>query len=294
MVRHQNGAFVSDERYDEVRDMVICYVDMEHESALRDPSKRSEHRAHCADVRQRLEGISGAECIVQRYSAVTREGLDEMGARALVLSGNVTDWEEYDEVDLREMYHIVREAPLPVLGICGGLQFIAMAHGAALGPMRRLATGEEDSNADYAPGYFKEWGFVPVTTLHPDPLFDGLESPTFLEAHYWEVKEVPTAFELLASTDVCRVQAIRRIGEPVYAIQFHPEAYILAPPARHRTQTTADGRGQSPRNGDAQGVEERRSWLVNLVYPEGYAERQPDGHRLLVNFFRIAGIEASR
>ncbi len=269
---------------------MICYVDMEHEIALQDAQKRAEHRAHCADVKRRLEEASGAECVVHRYNAVTREELAEMGVRALILSGNVTDWEEYEEAELREMYHIVREAPLPMLGICGGLQFIAMAHGAALGPIRRLAAGEQDPSADYAPGYFKEWGFVPIKTLEPDPLLDGLERPTFLEAHYWEVKEVPPGFKLLASTDVCRVQAIKQIGKPVYATQFHPEAYIRAPSARHRNGPfQVEGRH---RNGPFQ-VEgrQRHSWLVNLVYPDGYGKHQPDGYKLLVNFFRIAGIE---
>lgn len=68
-----------------------------------------------------------------------------------------------------------------------------------------------------------------------------------------------------SSTDVCRIQAIKRIGRPVYGAQFHPEAYIVEP---------AD----------------RRSWLIDLVYPKGYNERQPDGRRLLINFFRAAGV----
>jgi len=104
-----------------------------------------------------------------------------------------------------------------------------------------------------------------VTIIEPDPLFEGLVSPVFLEAHYWEVQEIPRGFTLLATTDVCRVQAIRRIGEPVYGTQFHPEAYIVGA-------------------GDAGG------WLLDLVYPDGYTEYQPDGHTLLTNFFRVIGI----
>lgn len=68
-----------------------------------------------------------------------------------------------------------------------------------------------------------------------------------------------------SSTDVCRIQAIKRIGRPVYGTQFHPEAYIVDP---------AD----------------RRSWLVDLVYPDGHATKRPDGRGLLINFFRTAGV----
>jgi len=105
-----------------------------------------------------------------------------------------------------------------------------------------------------------------VRVLKADPLFDGLgEKPAFLAAHYWEVKEVPPGFELLASSDACLIQAIKQVGRLVYGTQFHPEAYT-------------------------EGQAHRRSWLVNLVYPEGYTEEQTDGRKLLINFFREAGI----
>jgi GMP synthase (glutamine-hydrolysing) len=155
---------------------------------------------------------------------------------------------------------------LPILGICGGLQLIAMAHGAALGPMRRLQKGEADPNEGFASGYFKEWGFVPVRVLEPDPLFEGLgQKPVFLEAHYWDVKEVPPGFELLASSDACRIQAIRQTGRLVYGTQFHPEAYLA-------------------------GKEALQSWLVNFVYPKGHTDVHADGRRLLANFFTLAGV----
>jgi GMP synthase-like glutamine amidotransferase len=245
---------------------MICYVDMEHEEALQSPAERAVHQSQCADVKRRLEETSNDVCIVQDYRGVTRQWLSEAEIRALVISGNVTDWAEYDEGDLLRMYRIIRSAELPILGICGGCQLIAMAHGASLGPIRRLEEGEEDPYRDFAPGYFKEWGFMPVRVLKSDPLFDGLgKEPVFLEAHYWEVKELSSSFELLASSDACRIQAIRWGRKLVYGTQFHPEAYI---------ERQAD----------------RCSELVNLVYPKGYAKERPDGRKLLVNFFKVADI----
>ncbi|MCK4392541.1 hypothetical protein KAX17_06510, partial [Candidatus Bipolaricaulota bacterium] len=109
-------------------------------------------------------------------------------------------------------------------------------------------------------------GFVPVHVLRSDPLFDGLgEEPVFLAAHYWEVKEVPPGFELLASSDACQIQVIKQVGKFVYGTQFHPEAY---------TEAQANC----------------RSWLINRVYPEDYTREQAAGRRLLANFFRMAGI----
>ena len=245
---------------------MICYVDMEHEKALQGAEKWAVHQVRCTDVKRRLEKASGDTCLMRQYGRVTRRWLSKSKIRALVISGNAADWTEYEEEDLLEMYRIIRSAELPILGLCGGSQLIAMAHGAPLGPMRRLKEGEKDSCEDFAPGYFKEWGFVPVRVFRSDPLFDGLgEEPIFLAAHYYEVKEVPASFELLASSDACEIQVIKQIGKFVYGTQFHPEAYI---------ETQAD----------------RRSWLINRVYPEDYTREQTAGRRLLANFFRVAGI----
>lgn len=250
----------------ELGEEMICYVDIEHEKALQSLEKQAVHQVQCADVKRRLEEISGEVCLVRHYKYVTRKWLNEAEIRALIISGNATDWAEYDEADLLEMYHIIRSAELPILGLCGGYQLIVMAHGAPLGFIRRLEEGEKDPYKDFAPGYFKEWGFVPVCVLKPDSLFDSLgREPVFLAAHYWEVKETPPGFELLASSDACRIQAIKRVGKLVYGAQFHPEAYT-------------------------EGKTDNRSWLVDLVYPEGYPEEQMDGRKLLVNFFRAASI----
>lgn len=254
---------------------MICLVDMEHEQAVRQgapcPSRASEglrgralHRAFCDEIRRRIEEISNQSCVVRRYHDVTQAWLDTTDIRALILSGNVTDWHIYDVAALQPLQEIVRDGSIPILGVCGGLQFIAMAHGAAVGPIRELEKGELDPDDTYASGYFKEWGFTPLHIVRPDPLFDGLASPVFLEAHYWEVKTLPEGFELLASAEVCRIQALRRRGTLVYGTQCHPEAYITK--ASHRDNC-----------------------LVKLVYPAGYTGTQPDGRRLLANFFHAVG-----
>lgn len=252
---------------------MICLVDMEHRSPDRqDPCSPVPPtpgcvvpRAYLEDVRRRLEEISGHQCMIRPYADVTPSWLDISDISALILSGNVTAWDAYDRANLRPLMEIVRSAPLPILGLCGGLQFIALAHDVHVGPMRELEAGEVEVSNSFGAGYLKEWGFTPVRVLRSDPLFTGLEAPVFLEAHYHEVKRVPQGFELLATTDVCRIQAIRRVDGLVCGTQFHPEAYVTKP-AR------------------------RRNWLVDLVYPDGYTQEQPDGRRFLANFFREACI----
>ena len=231
---------------------MICYVDIEHERVLQDAEKRPTLLIRRREVKLRLEEISGQACLLQHYSRVTCQRLKEWGIQALLMSGCGADWSEYDEADLAEMYRIIQAADLPILGFCGGHQLIALAHGVPLGPMRRLEAGEKDIYPGLGPGYHKEWDYTPVRVLKADPIFEGLgEEPVFLEAHYWEVKEVPPGFELLASTDVCRIQAVRRTGTLVYGTQFHPECYYFS---------------------------EEEETLYN------------DGRKLLANFFKLAGI----
>ncbi|OIO88853.1 MAG: hypothetical protein AUK03_15500 [Anaerolineae bacterium CG2_30_64_16] len=245
---------------------MICFVDIEHEKVLLDPARRTGHLAACLDIQLRLEEISGRPCIVQRFERVTRRRLAGLGVEALVISGNATDWAEYAGDAWTEMHAIIRAAEMPIIGFCGGHQLIAMAHGAAIGPIRPLRPGEPDVTKLSRPGFFKEWGFVPVRVLQADPIFAGLgPTPIFLEAHYWEVKTLPPGFTSLAATDECPIQAMRQAGKPVYGTQFHPEAYTEV-------------------------AYERRSQLVNLTFPEGCAEPQPAGRKLLENFFRVAGI----
>ena len=253
---------------------MILFVDMEHPQAARrgapcpggrrDPE--AERAAYIDDVRRRLEACSNDRCVTRPYWEVTREWLDAHQPRALILGGNVTDWDDYEEARLAPLKEIVTAAALPVLGLCGGLQFIALAHGVDVRPIRPLAASEDDVAADFGDGYLKEWGYTRIDVLFDeDPIFDGLTvgegSPVFLEAHFCEVKDIPHGFELLASTSTSRVQVLRRSGTLVYGTQFHPEAYI-----------------DEPHDAD--------NCLIRLVYPKGTSGRYPDGRRFLLNFFR--------
>jgi GMP synthase-like glutamine amidotransferase len=245
---------------------VICFVSLEHEGWFENPENRLDHLAYCMDVKLKLEGMTGQPCLVRRYTDVTHQALRDLGIAALLISGNATDWSHYDQSELAELYDIIRGAEWPILGFCGGLQVIAMAHGSRVTLMRRLRPGEPDIASLSAPGYLKEWAFMPVTVLEPDAILEGLgPAPVFLQVHYCQVEQAPPGFQVLASSGECGIQVIKRLDRPVYGTQFHPESYT-------------------------EGPNDRRNPLVNLVYPEGYPQAQPAGRDLIANFFRIAGI----
>jgi GMP synthase (glutamine-hydrolysing) len=245
---------------------MICFVSLEHDSWLANPDTRFDHLSHCMDVKLKIEELTGTPCIVQRYGDVTWERLQELGIRALVISGNATPWEYYDFAELDELMKLIRSATWPTLGLCGGHQLIALAHGGTVDPMRLLRPGEADITTRSAPGYLKEWGYMPVSVGEADPIWEGLNAtPEFLEVHYCEIRGLPPGFRVLASSKECQIQTIKQIGKPIYGTQFHPESF---------TEWAYD----------------RRNPLVNLVYPDGFPEARPDGRRLLANFFRAAGV----
>jgi len=94
---------------------MICYVDIEHEKALQSAEERAIHQARCADVKLKLEGISGDVCLVQHYKRITQQWLEELEIRALIIGGNTTEWAEYDKVDLLKMFHIIRDTAPRIL-----------------------------------------------------------------------------------------------------------------------------------------------------------------------------------
>ena len=62
--------------------------------------------------------------------------------------------------------------------------------------------------------------------MKKDPLFRGLKETMVMRcAHYCEVKKLPRDFELLATGEHCRVEAMRHRDRPLWGTQFHPEAY---------------------------------------------------------------------
>ena len=109
----------------------------------------------------------------------------------------------------REMEFILQamEQRQPILGICLGAQLIARALGATV---RRNSAREIG------------WYGVQFTeAAGSDRLFHGLSPETVFHWH-GETFDLPPGAELLATSALCRNQAFR-IGEGVYALQFHLE-----------------------------------------------------------------------
>jgi GMP synthase (glutamine-hydrolysing) len=117
------------------------------------------------------------------------------------------------EADLRGLLDRVINADFPFLGACYGIGTLGSHQGAVVD--RR---------------YAEPVGSVAVTLTpegRQDPLLRGL--PTTFDAfvgHKEAISRLPHHAVLLAGSPTCPVQAFR-IGQHVYAIQFHPELDAL-------------------------------------------------------------------
>lgn len=213
---------------------MIVYVDMEHERLQTDTAAWEQSLARRLKQKYRLEEIAGEPCLLVRYHAVSPALLHEVNARAVLVSGCFTDFEHYDPASLAGLWAVYAEAAWPLLGLCAGHQLLAQACGAPIGPMGPLPPGAPDpftGRYAHVPGMKQERGFLPVHVCAPHPLFAGLgQRPTFYQSHYWEVKNAPPGFDVLAESELTPIQAIAHRERPIFGVQFHPEEYDDAHP----------------------------------------------------------------
>lgn len=203
---------------------VICVLAIEHADVVR---KRLEEQPieqyGGRRVRARVEQITGMKCLLFHFTELEGNDLDRPQVKAILITGRSRG--SGAAMD-QKFYPLIRGTRIPMIGFCGGMQLISKAFGAKVTSMRKLRPDEKDPNPKYNPGLFKEWGFMAVKVAKRDPLFQGLPDEfTVREAHAFHVAAPPPGFELLASTEECKVQAIKHKDRVLYGTQFHPEAY---------------------------------------------------------------------
>jgi len=110
---------------------------------------------------------------------------------------------------------IVFELCVPILGICYGMQIMA------------VQLGGDANSAEKA-----EFGFAKVRARNHSKLLRdicdeiNLDGHSFLDvwmSHGIEVTKLPSGFELIASTDNCPIAGFANEEKHYYGLQFHPE-----------------------------------------------------------------------
>lgn len=132
------------------------------------------------------------------------------GASGLVLSGGPSSVYQDGAPQLDPALLKVQRSdgtPMPVLGICYGLQALV------------VATGGLVRAAEH-----REFGRARIRILHQDALFKGLQGDVSVWMSHGDLPvQVPPGYEVLAETPSAPIAALRHQTLPHYGVQFHPE-----------------------------------------------------------------------
>jgi GMP synthase (glutamine-hydrolysing) len=121
-------------------------------------------------------------------------------------------------LDVQEKYdrevEAIRDAHVPILGVCFGHQLLAMAFGSRIVKDAKPVLG-----------------FVKTEVMVDSPLFAGLPRDVMLlESRHEIVESLPSEFELLARSETSRVAAMKHTKRPLFGVQSHPERYTTTNP----------------------------------------------------------------
>ena len=137
----------------------------------------------------------------------TIEQITSRAPSGLIISGGPRSVLEPDSPRLADGFF---DLPLPILGICYGMQLAAIQYG---GVVRRSAA--------------REYGHAVLRVIDGDcPFFTGIpERSQVWMSHGDDVKQLPPGFIKTAQTEDGVIAAMRTPDNHINAVQFHPEVY---------------------------------------------------------------------
>jgi GMP synthase (glutamine-hydrolysing) A subunit len=151
----------------------------------------------------------GAEVLISDH-----EGLPDLSPlsnyEGIILSGTEALFTRTaDRNQFESFFEFLPKIEVPILGICGGHQALAIAYGGEVAKVGHLVKG-----------------FRTVELEDKDSLLAGLPSKIrVMQSHYEEVKRLPRGFVRIATSKDTRNEAMKHEERPVYGVQFHPERW---------------------------------------------------------------------
>ncbi len=152
----------------------------------------------------------GVYCEVRSWDASSDE-INEFAPKAIILSGGP---ESVTEADCPAANEVVFTLGVPVLGICYGMQTMAVQLGGKV-------AGSNEREFGYARVVIDEAGdFLEGISDHIEA---GKSTLDVWMSHGDKVVELPEGFQLMASTDSAPIAAMFDPVRHFYGVQFHPE-----------------------------------------------------------------------
>ncbi|MBI4452860.1 glutamine-hydrolyzing GMP synthase [Candidatus Woesearchaeota archaeon] len=135
---------------------------------------------------------------------ITLSEIGKLGPDGIILSGGPSSVYEHNAPLMNKK---VLDLKIPILGICYGEQLIGKLVGGTV-----------------LPGKQKEFGKKTLYLKKPGRILKGLaRQEQVWMSHGDLVAELPKDFEVLASTDTCKIAAFENEKRKLYGIQFHAE-----------------------------------------------------------------------
>jgi GMP synthase (glutamine-hydrolysing) len=135
---------------------------------------------------------------------ITADEIKQMNPKGIILSGGPHS--VYDENSFRCDEEIFK-LDIPVLGICYGMQLMALHYGGKV---------EKARNREYGKALIEQKGESVLFKNTP-------KSQTVWMSHGDKVVEAPQSFMIDATSPSTPIAAMSRPEEKLYAVQFHPE-----------------------------------------------------------------------
>jgi GMP synthase-like glutamine amidotransferase len=205
---------------------------------------------------QRFETASGgALCLVVPFNRVTQELMKRLAPEAVVMSGFARSFQDYEVKSFLGVTDWVKTTETPTLALCGSHQLLGFCFNRDLRHTTRL---QDEPMRRLQPG-------EPITNpdYHPEHFMERgfytltLSSEGEKDGLFAGINKSPILYE----SHYCEIK------------QLPPDFELLASSPECRIQA----------------IRHRRRPLYGVQFhPEDYAERFPDGKRLLENFFRLA------
>lgn len=145
----------------------------------------------------------GVYCELMSYN-ISQERLQQFNPSGIILSGGP----ETVTLDTTPRApDFIFELGLPVLGICYGMQTMAVQLGGVVAKVEK-----------------KEFGHADIEIEQSNGLFAHLPSQlTVWMSHGDQVTDLPPGFTKIANTSTCPIAAMANIDKQFYGLQFHPE-----------------------------------------------------------------------
>jgi len=157
-----------------------------------------------------LRALTDEHVEVVRFQDLGPDAELSEDVRAVVLSGSEACLSKHEERPLfMGLLGFLRKLRLPTLGICFGHQLIGLAFGAEVVAMREFVKQPKEVVVEVPDDIFASW-------LPGDRILVA-------ESHGDEVASLPAGFVRLATSDFCRIEAMKHLNRPMYGVQFHPE-----------------------------------------------------------------------